>query len=385
MKSANNILIITLLAFITGCGGGRQSADDLIIVDVTKSYPKKELILQDFMDVEYVALETADEFLTQGVVQDVGKEIILVTNRINDGDIFVFDRKTGKGISKINRKGHGGEEYAFINKIVLDEENNEIFVNSWGVGKILVYDLYGKFKRSFNAEFSNIFEYDRDNFIGYDMSGFHKDGEDRDNTSYHVIISKQDGSMTRNIYIPFKQFVSPIVRKGEGVASSPSLNYTIPFFDNWVLVESSSDTLYNYAPDGRLTPFIVRVPPIHAMDIKVFLSLRFITDNYYFMFTLKSDFDFETGRGFYEESLMYDKQENSLFQYVIYNSDYTEKNPMSLNSRPLNYDIPTYRVLEAYRLVEDYEKGFLKGRLKEIAAELDAEDNPVIMLVKHKQ
>jgi len=117
----------------------------------------------------------------------------------------------------------------------------------------------------------------------------------------------------------------------------------------------------------------------------VFLSLRFITNNYYFMFTLKSDFDFETGRGFYEESLVYDKQENSLFQYVIYNSDYTEKSPMPLHWRPLNYEIPTYRVLEAYRLVEDYEKGVLKGRLKDIAAELDVEDNPVIMLVKHKK
>ena len=35
---------------------------------VTKSYPEKELIIQDFMDVEYIALETTDEFLTQGVV-----------------------------------------------------------------------------------------------------------------------------------------------------------------------------------------------------------------------------------------------------------------------------------------------------------------------------
>lgn len=45
------------------------------------------------MDVEYVALETTDEFLTQGLVQDVGKEYILATNRNNDGDIFIFDRK----------------------------------------------------------------------------------------------------------------------------------------------------------------------------------------------------------------------------------------------------------------------------------------------------
>ena len=53
-----------MLAFIlfifSGCGGNKQSEDDLITVDVTAQYPKKELILQDFMDVEYIPLETTD-------------------------------------------------------------------------------------------------------------------------------------------------------------------------------------------------------------------------------------------------------------------------------------------------------------------------------------
>ena len=70
--------------------------------------------------------------------------------------------------------------------------------------------------------------------------------------------------------------------------------------------------------------------------------------------------EFETGRGFYYDGLMYDKQENSLFQYVIYNSDYTEKRPIPLISRPLNHAIPSYRILEAY------EKGMLKCKLKTV-------------------
>ena len=74
MKSESNILIITIIAFITRCGGGRQSADDLIIVDVTKNYPEKDLIVQDFFDVEYVVLETTDDFLMQGLVKAIGKK-----------------------------------------------------------------------------------------------------------------------------------------------------------------------------------------------------------------------------------------------------------------------------------------------------------------------
>ena len=52
MKQMNAILAAILLVVLVGCGGNKQSNDDLIIVDVAKNYPKKDLILQDFMDVE---------------------------------------------------------------------------------------------------------------------------------------------------------------------------------------------------------------------------------------------------------------------------------------------------------------------------------------------
>ena len=63
MQKIYSIFIIILLVIMTGCEEGKNSTDDLVIVDVTKSYPKKELILQDFADVEYVLLETTDEFV----------------------------------------------------------------------------------------------------------------------------------------------------------------------------------------------------------------------------------------------------------------------------------------------------------------------------------
>lgn len=53
--------------------------------------------------------------------------------------------------------------------------------------------------------------------------------------------------------------------------------------------------------------------------------------------------------------------------------------------RPVNHEIESWQPLEAHQLVESYKKGELKGKLKEIAATLDEEDNPVIMLIKHKK
>ena len=384
MKRIHTISVVILLMILAGCGGNKQSNGDLIIVDVSKSYPKKELILQDFMDVEYIALETTDEFLTQGSVQDVGKEYLLVKNRFNDGDIFIFDRNTGKGLRKINRMGQGPEEYERINGITLDETNREIFVKS--ANKISVCDLYGNFKRSLNLgrEVSSIFDYDEYNLICYDMSDYYNKGKDR-NKSYHVIISKLDGSITREICIPFKTINTPVVIEGDRVVAG--YFYQIrPSHGKWILMDTSSDTLYNYAPDGTLSPFIVRTPSAHAMDPEVFLYMGIQTDRYYFMQTVKNEFDYQKGSGFYTNELMYDRKENAIFQFTVYNDDYTEKRTVGMTARPFNFEIEDVTSLDAFRLVENYRRGQLKdGKLKEISSRLDEEDNPVIMLKKHKK
>ncbi len=384
MKQINAILAIILLVVLAGCGENKQSNDELIIVDVSKSYPKKELVLQDFMDVEYLALETSDEFLTQGLVQDVGKEYLLVKNRNRDGDIFIFDRKTGKGLRKINRQGQGAEEYAGINGIILDESNDEIFVMSPG-NKILVYDLYGEFKRCLNLdrEVSSVFDYDKSDLIGYDMSDYHNKGKDR-GKSYHVIISKQDGSITREIFIPFKTINTPIVTGDGGFVANYSYQIRLSH-GKCTLIDTSADTLYNYAPDGSLTPFIVRTPSAYTMQPEVFLYTGIYTDRYYFMETVKNVFNFEKGNGFYADVLMYDKEEKAIYQVTVHNGDYAEKRSVAMTAKSINHDIEGATTLNAPRLVEIYKKGQLKdGPLKEIASKLDEEDNPVIMLVKQK-
>lgn len=96
MKITPLILIITLFA-LASCGHDNTSTNEFITVDVTASYPKKELILQDFMDVEYIPLETDSDFICEGFILAIGKDILLAKNRRNDGDIFIYDRKTGKG------------------------------------------------------------------------------------------------------------------------------------------------------------------------------------------------------------------------------------------------------------------------------------------------
>ncbi|GHT10475.1 hypothetical protein FACS189426_10740 [Bacteroidia bacterium] len=381
MKKINSILAIILFV-MAGCGGGnKQLIDDIITVDVTKNYsPKKELILQDFMDVEYIPLETTDEYVNQGFVQDIGKDIILVKNYNRDGDIFVYDRN-GKALRKINRRGGSGEEYINILNITLDEDNGEIFVTDFK--KIVVYDLYGKFKRSFQHKenggsefYTDIFNYDNDHLICYKR--YSKDIP-------FVLISKQDGSITE-IKIPFKE-KKILQQNSSNTTVSPGPHRTIiPFKGNWMLLEHSSDTVYTFLPDYSLRPFIVRTPSIQSMDPGVFLMLSFFSDRYYFMETVKNVYDWNTREGFPSTYFMYDRQEKAFFGYTVYNGDYSTPKEFHISvTRSVNHEIESWYPLQSYQLVESYRNGELKGKLKDIAAKLDEDSNPVIMLIKHKK
>ena len=51
----------------TSCNPPTET-ESLVTIDMGATYPKKTLVVQDFLDVEYVPLETNDEFVTQGSI-----------------------------------------------------------------------------------------------------------------------------------------------------------------------------------------------------------------------------------------------------------------------------------------------------------------------------
>lgn len=377
MKRLNFVWVI-ILFILVGCNQSGIQSEDIITVDVTANYPHKELILQDFMDVEYIPLETTDEFLCQGNIWAVGNNIIIATNFNFSGDIFLFDRK-GKALKKINHKGPSDKEYTgFISRIVLDDENGEIFVNDAYTKKILVSDLEGGFKRRLfmKGDFSpfEIYNYDQENLIC--RNDFHA------NTGQSfILMSKQDGSITKEIQIPFKEKKTIMVwsQDRKMTYNTPTAHPIMPYFNDYILTEYSADTLYRYLPDKTLKPFIVRTPSVQTMNPEIFLLPSLLTDRYCFMQAIEKTIEFSA------TDIVYDKQEDALYRYKVYNGDYNNDEEAFLKSRPLNGEIPSCQYLEAWKLVQDYKGGRLKGRLKEIAAKLDPEDNPVIMLIKHKK
>jgi hypothetical protein len=390
------ITITAIILFVTaGCGESKQSTDDFITVDVTANYPRKELILQDFMDVEYIPLETTGEFITQGLVLDITNDRILVRNHSSDGNVFFFDRN-GKALKKINRIGQGGEEYTAYRRMILDEDRGELFVNDTPAKRIVVYDPDGNFKRILKQD-------DRINFsyaYNFDSGNLICNNDWIENRPSFAIISKQDGNFTEEIQIPFEKKIQTYVQfeltvegyNGVYATSPDTYKPIIPYPDNyWILTEQSSDTVYSYQPDHTMRPLIVRTPPIQSMETEVFLFPSLFTGRYYFMDAVKKEFDaskyFSDYGGFPSTHLMYDKQEKNIFEYTVCNDDYTDKRTVAINkSVPvINKEVAAWLSLEATDLIEDYKNGKLKGRLKEIAASLNEDSNPVIMLVKYKK
>lgn len=396
MNKYHLLLTIIFIIIFTECKNKISESNNYIFIDVMKNYPQKELVLQDIFDIEYIQLETTDEFMTTGNVRAIGEKLIITKNNgRTDGNIFLFDRTTGKGIRKINRIGQGSEEYTNILEIVLDEEGQEIFINNHYSGKIIVYDLEGNFKRSFkqreNYFYDEIGIFDKDRLICHD--GYLSFDKEETKRNFFMLVSKQDGSI-EELSIPYDQLKTElIIKQVDGKLRDWSVRnrQLIPHKDGWLLIDLSADTIYRSSPNMKLKPFIIRIPSVQSMNPEIFLFPNVVTDRYCFMQAVKKDFDFKTDTDLARTDLMYDKETNKIHEITLYNSDYLEKVPVKIM-----FEISTLsffnkegavfsRSLPAHELIDAYKEGKLRGPLKEIASHLDEEDNPVIMIAKYKQ
>ena len=381
------IFLVAALLGLASCTGEKKEKEAFITVDITASYPEKDLVLQDFMDVEYVPLETSDEFLSQGRISYVGENIIVAANK-RQGDILLFDRATGKGIRKINHKGFGPEEYIMPYNVVLFEDKNEMFVNDGPTSKIQVYDLEGNYKRTIKykqgALVSLLIDFNDEYFLSQNV--FDPIMQDAGET--FIYLSKKDGTMT-NIKVPYQKRLSVIMAKvfpdGSTQGAFPeNSDFIDPFRDGWLLTEPSADTIYFYKADRSLKPFIVRTPSVQTMSPEVFLFPGVLTDDYYFMQSVTKEYDFDKNEGMPSTPLVYDVAEQKIYKYTVHNADYEDREE-NLSKQNVNNKIAFYQALPADELIEAQEDGKLKGKLSDIAAHLDIEDNPVVMIVKPKK
>ena len=307
----------------------------------------------------------------------------MVKNSSNDGNIYLFDR-TGKGVRVINHKGNGPGEYTNCNDVLLDEVNGELFISDIQLRKIFVYDMEGNFKRSFpfpkETGFFKFVSLDDNNFIFWNNAADFNQ-KLKEATQFYIC-SKQDGSIMKEINLPYKERKTTMQIKTDS-----SGNIMLSFLrcfnvnryrDQIILTEPSCDTIYSYSEIG-IEPIFTRTPSIQSMDDETFLFPGIFTDDYAF-FTISEKK--ENGK---REELLYDRKEQAFYTYKLQNKDYKDCDVIRMFQMNTNQDFYFVQSLNAYQLVEANAQGKLSGKLKELIDTLDEEDNPIVMIVKPKK
>ena len=376
-----NIPFISMIAFVSMSVSCGPSADiGMMTIDMEKSYPKKELAINDIWEMEYIALETDSLFLVSGgQPQHVGENKLgFVDNRT--GNLLFFDAKTGKKAFCINRKGAGPEEYKSVGALVMDEKAGEIFAWSIIDGTFQVYDAQGIHLRTLPMRNKKKDEYLYiTNFINLDEDRLLCSSHNIKGYAVHYLQNKKTGLTTIVDSIPNEQYVSEYIfaqKDGVTYSTAPNLTPFVHTSEGLVYADHSNDTLYRMTDGMTPSPFIVRIPRVKETEPNKILRFDNETDDWMFLSGIEMAYDFSQNKGLHQINYGVEKESGEIFELTFVHPDYEGKeySPAALNAR-------YYSSGELFTALED---GKLKGKLKEIASTLGEEDNGVIMLLKQK-
>lgn len=374
-----------IMACLCSCAS-QDKNDGVLQIDVSNDYSTTQMNLQDFAAVEYIRLANDSSFLVKSRPLVCSANYI-ITKGGELGEILLFDKR-GKPLSKFSHYGNGPHEYNYITNLHIDEKRGEIYIHDVFSKKIFIYTVKGEFIREFSSGDARfIYTFDDDSFLVYNTETNQRNPELK---PYFSIISKIDGKILKRINIPFssgKKYDLTVTKEGAGGSFSYTAMHLpiVRYADGYLLNELSSDTIYKYSYKGELTPFIARTPEVSTMDTPSFLQCGIETNKYIFLTGVAVNENDEQNM-FPEENWVYDKETGEMHEYEIVNEDYP-KAEVVLNSHLVNCDIESgYGIsrFNAGELLEAYSRGELYGKLKEMAALLEEEDNDVLVLYKFR-
>lgn len=380
-----------LFSLVLVCLSCKQDTlkNDLLEFDVTADYPKKTLDIRDVADVEYRVLKSDTLYTKFFYLTDK----YILTMNVPERSYQIFDRQ-GNFISEISKSGGGPEDYYSLGMQFVDDATNEVFIFSFP-DKIQVYDIYGNYKRTlrvYEANTVNAVNFSlenmavwRDYIIFYDKSST----EDP-----YILLSKTTGDKLQ-IPMHLTEIVKTTGEKAleDGMIATLASDHTsnVACGENLYLTSPSTDTIYVCKPDLTYTPYFVRKPSVHKMEIPILLSGFIDTQNLAFFSTEELEFDFDTFEDNEKKNYILDKEQGEFFEIAVENPDY-EGQKILLSPAEILYrggiqqsSNPKVGViaLDAEELLDADKDGKISGQLKEVLGTLN--DEPfVLMILKMK-
>ncbi len=385
-----------MLLLIISCSNEKQQST-IPTIDVTKTYPKKEIVLQNIADVEYIPLETRDDVLlgNSAEINYLSKDMIVLSNA-SEGDIFMFDGK-GKLLSKFNHKGQGANEYRRVHEVVYMPSSKEIFVYASGKphSRILVYNMQGQFQREMFTKTKQTLEnlkiFNKNAMIAYEESPFpisemfpnkKNAKKEKYNFTPMLLISKTTGVVDtiKSFYVPNRKS-DLVVKHIDGMPAIMRLNTNSisAVGKDFVLDNLFCDTVYLFNQKREIKPILVKSPAIETMgDTPRVMMIKKVSENYCFALIGDYDLKLSADKKHTNNEYVYlciNRNNNDIFEYSLRNQEIDDK----------EFKIHPYsKLLNADDLIELLEQGKLKGKLKTIAEKLKEDDNPVLIKIKLK-
>ena len=130
--------------------------DDIypIVIDIREAMRNKtDYKLSDIVDsITYISIESSDEFIASVNTNMIrfSRNYIVAEHFYGSGTLMCFDR-SGKFIGQIAKKGRGPGEYNWISDVAIDDQNDIVYVLSYGTMKIFKYSLQGAFLGEINT------------------------------------------------------------------------------------------------------------------------------------------------------------------------------------------------------------------------------------------
>lgn len=379
---------LALCLAISASAQSKQNASQLPVIDITKDYPEKKIVLQDVATAEYIRLETTDEVLLDGVadIHCSFTDHYITTYNAQEGQIFVFDRK-GKICHTFNHKGGSGEEYNYPLQVRLDEKAKEIFLVDVS-NKIQVYSIDGKYKRTLSipkdVHIQMMYNCDDKNLLCYDS--YMLDRKDKQpNSRPYILVSKKDGTISRLPVTVHNRVGNRtyVEKDGQVIVTSMNVYPIANSGSEFILADLAADTVYSYR-NHKLTPLFVRTPKANASEPRLLMQCYAKIGKYLFMSTAFKQIDLKKST-YDSKGFVYDMEEKKVYDLDFMNQDRSPARPLMFKG--LLPELPekcVYDSWDAERLMDMLEKGMLAGKMKSEAEKVSADDNPLLILYKFK-
>lgn len=344
----------------------------LTTIDLSKDYPKKEILLSEIADIQYVYMNEGNDYIYGGNPLYVSDHTFVF---YSEGS-FLFFTKDGQPKSKFNHQGNGPDEYDYFSKVVYDEANDELYILS--EKRLIVYSSSGVHKRTIALSLSDdkritsMANYDNGSLLLFDSDNF-------------VLISKADGSELKRLDVSSGEKVKLYaINQDEQRVSviASTQNQIVNYKDGLLLSDYSTDTVFFFNKNKELIPVLIKQPSIHSMDPVIYANTFVEAADY--LFYRKIIVKVQNGQ-LPSVYLMQNKKDGTVYEQEIKMDDFKGKQveiaPEILTSSSRHGLV----VLDLVELEEAYADGRLKGKLKELMEKIDRENgNNVYVLLTFK-